>query len=361
MRSWIHHAKGRHVRQARVGLGDLREEHISREGFFGPVAMIYREHSPNEVVRVEGTLQPRRVADTARVEPTDQIDPRGGPEPMLFNADVTVSISRRTIAMPYAYRNTDGDLLYFVHNGTGSFDTEFGRIPYEPGDYVLIPKGITFRQVPSPGDSQLLVIESPAPLALTEHKQVGRHMPVDPTVLTLPELTDYGIPAANEYELRVKHGGEHSSIFYRNRLLQSVGWKGDLFPFKLNIRDIIPISSDRIHVPPSSWCTFEATGFAVITFIPQIAVADLNAEELPSYHRNVDYDESVFVHHDESSGRPPGTLSHTPQGILHGANEAARAAFQKKRTPGMRRTLCGVSVDTERRLAASPAFERLSQ
>ncbi len=49
MRSWIHHTKGRHVRQARVGLGDLREEHISRQGFFGPVAMIYREHGPNEV------------------------------------------------------------------------------------------------------------------------------------------------------------------------------------------------------------------------------------------------------------------------------------------------------------------------
>jgi len=30
MRSWIHHTKGRHVRQARVGLGDLREE--PREG-----------------------------------------------------------------------------------------------------------------------------------------------------------------------------------------------------------------------------------------------------------------------------------------------------------------------------------------
>ena len=54
MRSWIHHARGRHVRQARVGLGDLREEHISRQGFSGPVAMIYREHGPNEVIRVEG-------------------------------------------------------------------------------------------------------------------------------------------------------------------------------------------------------------------------------------------------------------------------------------------------------------------
>jgi homogentisate 1,2-dioxygenase len=144
MRSWIHLARGRHVRQARVGLGDLREEHISRQGFFGPVAMIYREHGPNEVVRIEGTLHPRRVVDTARAEPSDQTDPRGVPEVLLSNADVSVAISRRGAAMPFAYRNTDADMLYFVHLGTGAFATEFGRLPYEPGDYVLIPKGITF-------------------------------------------------------------------------------------------------------------------------------------------------------------------------------------------------------------------------
>jgi homogentisate 1,2-dioxygenase len=186
MRSWIHHAKGRHVRQARVGLGDLREEHISRQGFFGPVAMIYREHGPNEVVRVEGTLNPRRVADTANVEPSDLTDPRGTPEVMLSNRDVGVAISRRRTAMPFAYRNTDGDLLYFVHKGTGQFATEFGRLPYEPGDYVLIPKGITFCVMPNAGDSLMLVVESPVPLSLTEHQQVGRHMPVDPTVLSSP-------------------------------------------------------------------------------------------------------------------------------------------------------------------------------
>jgi homogentisate 1,2-dioxygenase len=287
-------------------------------------------------------------------------DPRGVPEVMLSNADVSVAISRRTAAMPYAYRNIDGDLLYFVHQGIGQIATEFGWLAYEPGDYVLIPKGVTFSLVPDAADTHMLVVESPAPLSLTEHRQVGRHMPVDPTVLVLPELHDDRSPQRDEWELRVKHGGEHSSIFYRNNPLASVGWKGDLFPYKLNIRDIIPISSDRIHVAPSAWCTFQASGFVVITFVPQIAVADLNAEELPSYHRNVDNDESVFVHHDEGSSRQPGTLSHVPQGILHGADEAARAAFQKRRTPGMRRTLCGVSVDTDRPLAASPVFERLS-
>ena len=41
-RSWIHFTRGRFVRQARVGLGGLREEHLSRLGFAGPVAMLYR-------------------------------------------------------------------------------------------------------------------------------------------------------------------------------------------------------------------------------------------------------------------------------------------------------------------------------
>jgi hypothetical protein len=87
---------------------------------------------------------------------------------------------------------------------------------------------------------------------------------------------------------------------------------------------------------------------------------DLNAEELPSYHRNVDNDESVFVHHDASGSRKAGTLSHTPQGILHGADEATHAAFHAKRTPGMRRTLCTVSVDTDQPIAVSAAYERLT-
>lgn len=358
MRSSIHLTRGRHVRQARVGLGDLREEHISRQGFFGPVAMLYREHGPNEVVRVEGALRPRRLVDTARVEPADLIDPRGVPEVMLSNADASVAISRRNTAMPFAYRNTDGDLLYFVHRGTGMFATEFGRLPYEPGDYVLIPKGITFGVMPD-GDSQMLVVETPAPLALTEHRQVGRHMPVDPTVLTLPELCDYGFPAREEYELRVKHGGAHSSVFYRHDPLVAVGWKGDLFPYKLNIRDIIPISSDRIHLAPSAWATFEAAGVMIVSFVPQMAVSDLNAEELPSYHRNVDYDEALFLHADDSGSRAPGSLSHVPQGIVHGASEAYRAAFQQQRKPGARRMMTGVGVDTERPLLVSAAYERL--
>ena len=48
------------------------------------------------------------------------------------------------------------------------------------------------------------------------------------------------------------------------------------------------------------------------------------------------------------------------QGMLHGAHETTRAAFQAKRRPGMRRTLCGVSVATDRPLVVSAAYERMT-
>ncbi|MBV8119048.1 MAG: hypothetical protein JO081_03800 [Alphaproteobacteria bacterium] len=74
MRSWIYFTCGRFLRQARVGLGDLREEHVSRHGFAGPVALLYRTDGPNEVVRIKGGYRPRQI-DTADVVAADAADP----------------------------------------------------------------------------------------------------------------------------------------------------------------------------------------------------------------------------------------------------------------------------------------------
>jgi homogentisate 1,2-dioxygenase len=366
MRSWIHFTRGRFVRQARIGLAEanLKEEHLSRQGFAGPVAMLYRTDGPNEIVRIEGDYRPRAV-DSADVVAPDADDPRGGWQTLLANEDVAVAISRRRHAMPYCYRDMAGDLLYFVHRGSGTFATEFGPIPYGPGDWVLLPKATTFQQLPDPGDSLLMVVESPTPIQMAEHENVGRHTPIDPTMLDVPDVVDYRRPAQSEYEVRIKHGwgsgGGHSSIFYRNDPLNVVGWKGDLFPFKFNVRSILPIMSDRIHIPPSSWVTFEAPGFCVLTIPPMPAVSDLNSEELPSYHRNIDMDEVMLGHADtDPAGRRPGMFRHTPQGILHGADEATRAEFQKKRKPGQHRTATMVGVDTYRPLVPTPEFKRMA-
>src|SRR5947208_11095542 len=110
----------------------------------------------------------------------------------------------------------------------------------------MLPKSTPYRHLPDPGDSLLLVVESPAPIRLTEHEQVGRHTPIDPTVLDVPDVVDYrggdfGWPEEREYEVRVKAGGGHTSIFYKHDPLKTVGWKGDLFPYRFNIKSILPI------------------------------------------------------------------------------------------------------------------------
>ena len=55
--------------------------------------------------------------------------------------------------------------------------------------------------------------------------------------------------------------------------------------------------------------TFEGAGFAVLSFLPQIAIADLNAEELSSCHRNIDMDEVMLTYADDDPpGAPPRRL-----------------------------------------------------
>ena len=78
---------------------------------------------------------------------------------------------------------------------------------------------------------------------------------------------NYGFPAEKEYEVRLRHQGGRSSVIYKNDPLKGIGWKGDLFPLKRNIRHVLRIMSNRIHRPPSSWATFEAPGFAVVSFV----------------------------------------------------------------------------------------------
>jgi hypothetical protein len=70
---------------------------------------------------------------------------------------------------------------------------------------------------------------------------------------------------------------------------------------------------------------------------------------------------SCLTHADEDpAGRRPGGFRHTPQGILHGATEATRAEFQKKRKPGMHRTATMVGVDTYRPLVPTAEFQRMA-
>lgn len=349
-------SKGKVTPQAHVNVpeGTFEEEH-ARKGFFGKTTHLYRAHRPTDWTRIEGPLRPHAFY-LSEVNPTDASDPaRGEPVTILYNDDVALKVSRLSEPMPYYFRNADGDDVYFVHQGEGTLETDFGPLDFERGDYLVIPRGTTYRVVPRTRDNFFFIIESKGEIEIPNRNQLGPNAIFDLGVLTTPEPAPI-LDDSREYEVRVKRLGEYTSIWYPFNPMDVVGWKGDLTVFKLNVRDIRPVMSHRYHLPPSVHTTFLGGNFVICTFVPRPFESEPGAERVPFYHRNIDYDEVLFYHDGDFFSRQhikPGMLTLHPQGIHHGPHpKAAERAAGKQGTDEI-----AVMVDTRFPLKISQAAE----
>jgi homogentisate 1,2-dioxygenase len=354
-------SKGRATKQPHVALpeGTFEEEH-GREGFFGRVSHLYHAHPPTGWTRIEGKLRPHAFY-LNKVEPTDLKDKNGWSIPILYNDDLIISISRRSEASPAYYRNADGDELYFVHHGEGKVETDFGVLDYEKGDYIVIPRATTYRFVPATKDNFFVHVEAHSEILPPTPEQkglMGMHALYDNGALTIPEFTEYVDNGANgkEYEIRIKRLGEWTSIFYPFDPIDIVGWRGDLTVFKINMRDIRPVMSPRVHLPPPVHTTFMAENFVVCSFLPRPLEEDQDTLKVPFYHRNTDYDEVLFYHDGDFFSRDnieAAMMTLHPQGIHHGPHpKALRNQDKLTRTNEM-----AMMIDARRPLTIAPAAE----
>lgn len=360
MESFIYHRKGRTPRQVHRDVEDLKDDELGRSGFTGRTAHLYRRNDPTEF-RAVGDLAglDRQVYD---LTPTDQIDPAGEPLLMFHNDDARILLSRREETAPFYTRNVDGDELIFVHAGTGEFETEFGRLPYRPGDYVYLPKGVTYRQVPA-GPSVLLIIEAVDEYRVPEAGVLGRFFPFDSSLVTVPEAEVFPEDGREEYEVRFRQREGATSIFYKFNPLDVEGWKGDNFAFTFNIEDYDVITSDTVHLPPTVHLFMQATGIYVMNFLPRPVEGRPGAERLPWYHRNTDLDEIAFYHGGSVFGveMPPGMISHAPQGIHHGIPERARERARRRFEKDQRFEWQVIAIDTRKRLIPTPVMFAAAQ
>src|SRR5947208_15978443 len=71
--------------------------------------------------------------------------------PMLFNQDMTAYRAKPAKAYDKFeyYKNAGADEIIFDFKGRGVVETLFGKLPYRAEDYIVIPRGITCRMVPS--------------------------------------------------------------------------------------------------------------------------------------------------------------------------------------------------------------------
>jgi homogentisate 1,2-dioxygenase len=329
--------KGKFASQAHVGLpeGTYEEEH-GRKGFYGKSAHLYHTHPPTDWIRFEGKLRPHCL-DLNKLEPADQHNPEGAPIAFLGNDDVRLYVSRRSKPMPFYFRNADGDELLFVHRGEGLIETDFGPVTYEPGDYIVIPRAVTYRVVPSTADNFFLIVQSKTEFEQPEKGLIGQTALYDPAIIVTPDPAPQAggrSPRGNsEWEVRIKSEDEYSKVFYPFNPLDVVGWKGDLTVWKINLRDIRPVMSHRAHLPPSAHSTFVTAGAVVCSFVPRPLEQDPDALRVPFYHRNTDYDEFIFYHDGDFFSRDnihAGMCTLHPRGIHHGPHPKALANQHKK-------------------------------
>jgi homogentisate 1,2-dioxygenase len=346
----IPYVRGRVALQAHVGLPDgTVEEEYARNGFFGRYAHLYRQNAPVGWTRIEGPLKPRAFDVREAFGAAEDGDYLAWRQPILENGDVRMSVASVAQPMPYLFRNADADEVLFVHDGSGRLETDFGPLSYEPGDYLLVPRGTMFRFAPSTA-TKLVVVEAFSEVAFPDRGMLGQHALFDPAVIKVPspeERSSLEPNAKGEYEVCIQREGEITRVFYPFMPLDVVGWKGTLCPMQLNVRDIRPVLSDRYHLPPSAHTTFVMRNAVICTFAPRpLENGDPEALRVPFYHSNIDFDEVLFYHRGEffsRAGIAPGMITFHPQGIHHGPQAKAT-----ERAKGVLRTEeIAVMLDTK--------------
>lgn len=352
--------KGKVPRQAHVGIPEgLCEEEHGRQGFAGPVSHLYRSHPPTGWISIEGPLKPRAFACVS-VAGAGGLSPETQPLLMMQSRDVSLFLSHRTDTMTYFVRNADGDEIYFVHRGRGRFETDYGLMTCEPGDYIVIPKGTTYRMHVDAGPVVSLLAETPEAVTVPERGLLGQHALFDKGVLIAPELESMEPPESHGplWEVRIKREGVWTCVTYPFYPMDVVGWKGDLWVAKLNVRDFRPVTSPRYHLPPSVHGTFQAGGCLISTFAPRPLETDPEALRVPFYHRNMDYDEVLFYHEGEffsRAGIQPGMLTLHPQGIHHGPQpHAVQSSKTKTHTSEV-----AIMIESKRPLTVRPEMDAL--
>jgi homogentisate 1,2-dioxygenase len=313
--------RGTITRQAHVGLppGTVEDEH-GRDGFAGPASHLYRLHAPTGWTSVEGPAA-HRAWDTAGLGAAAG---QRWPTWLLANAQVAIGVQQFVVAQPDFLRDVDGDLCWFVHAGTGVLATEYGPLRYLPGDFLVVPRGTTFRFEPE-APTHLVAIEAiDGRFGLPDRGLLGRHSPFDPAILEVPEPAP--VDEAGSFTVVVKRGGGDTVVTYPFHPFDVVGWKGDVAPMRLNVADHRPIVSPRYHLPPSVHTDFVAEGVAVGVFAPRPLEEDPDSVRLPFFHRNIDYDEVIFYHSGQffsRAGVGPGMLTFHPAGLHHGPQPGA--------------------------------------
>ena len=310
------------------------EELVSTEGFSSMYSLVYHTHPPT-IVKELGTpysVEPK-IAREKHLRHTSLLGFNIKPQKdylesrkiVLVNSDLQISLAAPTESMTtYFYKNSQADEVLFIHKGSGTLKTGFGKIYFKYGDYIVVPRGTIYQIEFNDADNRLFIIESFSPIHFpkryqNKYGQLMEHAPFCERDIVRPTNLET-FDETGDFKVLIKKQGLIYPYTYGTHPFDFIGWDGYHYPWAFSIHDFEPITG-RVHQPPPVHQTFEAHNFVICSFVPRKYDYHPQAIPAPYNHSNIDSDEVLYYVDGDFMSRKSvvqGQITLHPGGIPHG-------------------------------------------
>ena len=315
--------------------GDLyAEQLVSTEGFSDNYSLAYHCYPPTNVRRIgeafsiapepgiENNMQHRSFVGFNIQPEADYLKSR---KIVLYNNDTYISLAAPQESMKdYFYKNSQADEYIFIHEGKGVLKSMYGKIPFEYGDQLVIPRGTIYQLEFHSKQNRLFIVEAFSPITfpkryLSKYGQLMEHSPLYERDIKKPvDLETFD--QKGEFLVYTKKGDLMYPYYMASHPFDVIGWDGYHYPFAISIHDFEPITG-RIHQPPPVHQIFEAHNFVICNFVPRLFDYHPDSIPVPYNHSNVDSDEVLYYVDGDFMSRKHvtrGQITLHPIGIPHG-------------------------------------------
>ena len=311
-----------------------REELFSTKGFTGIYSNKYHLYMPPQVNQIGEVEQdksnewinaPLQYYHFFTYEKKSKGNILTARNVFLRNENCVISTAKVTEDSDFFYRNSYAHELIFIHHGKGKFLSEYGTLPFEQWDYIVVPKGTTYQmKFDDYKDTRIFIVESSTPFDIPRHfrneyGQLTEDAPYYERDFHVPQFTE-PMDKVEDFELILKVRNRMFKYSLPHHPFDVVGWDGFLYPYTFNIKEYAP-KVGKIHLPPPIHLMFTTQHFVVCNFVPRLFDFHPHSIPAPYYHSNVDSDEVLYyVYGDFMSrkGIKEGSITLHPMGIPHG-------------------------------------------
>ncbi|HUR63138.1 MAG TPA: homogentisate 1,2-dioxygenase [Candidatus Thermoplasmatota archaeon] len=361
------------------------EHCITRKGFDGAYSIAYRRNNPamevgSRPAQLADTFQPANDAASQPLRRRHLVTPGLAGKGTLWeslrvvagNEDVRLGTSQPTVADSGLVANGDGDLLLFLHEGSGVLSSELGDVELRRHDYVWIPRGLIHRIRFAKGPVHVLWMECRSGLEIPANfRNPTGQLRMDAPYGHRDFRRPHALSAADEkdgtkegFVVLLKRGDRLTERVLPHHPFDVVGWDGTAYPVAFNIHDYQP-KTGLVHLPPPIHTTFLGGkgSFVICSFVPRKLDYHPEAIPCPYPHSSVDCDELLWYVEGQFASRKgvgPASITLHPAGIPHapqpGRYEASFGAVQTDEMAVMVDTFKPLHVTAWGAKAEDPAY-----